>query len=295
MRIAYIILCHKNPNQINHLVNELITKNSDVFLHIDLKSNIKDEIIKNKNVHILPKEESFSIAWGSVNMIKATLNLIKSAKKQDKNYDYICLLSGQDFPIVSQQDITNRLRKDTSINYINIVDKNTKEYSRYKKLYELWYPKWITKNNLFIKIIKRIYMILTGGFSYTFGFIKRKKPFNFDFEFGSQWWCLTSQCAYYILDYCDKHPEYIKYYENTIIPDECFFQTIFMHSPFNNNYSDNLTFVNWKDNRRSPETLTIQDYGKIKEKSKTKCFARKFDEEIDKEIIKKIKNKAKGE
>ena len=288
MKIAYIMLCHKNPNQINKLIEKLSNKNTDIYLHIDLKSNIENEIIKKENVHILPKENSYSVKWGGNEMILATLSLIKYVKNTKKEYDYIWLVSGQDFPLVDSNKISEVLEKNKGKNFIDIVEYGTKEYKRYRKLYEIWYPTWITKDKTYIKIIKRLYMIITGGFYNTFKVFKRKKPFNFEFNFGSQWWTLTSECAYDILDYCEKNPKYIDYFNNVIIPDECFFQTIFMSSKYKKTQKDNLTYINWKDNRRSPETLTINDLKLLKKVSKKKCLARKFDENIDIEIMNKL-------
>ena len=131
-------------------------------------------------------------------------------------------------------------------------------------------------------------MIITGGFNYTFTLFKKKKPFNFDLYFGSQWWTLTSECAFSLLDYCENHKEYIDYFYNTIIPDECFFQTIYMNSNFSKMRKNNLVYVNWGKNRRSPETITISCLKKLQTISKEKCLARKFDENIDLEIIKKL-------
>ena len=295
IKIAYIILCHKNPEQINDLIIQLLKNDADIYLHVDLKSNISGDIMKHKNVCVLPKSESYSVSWGGNDMILATLSLIRHVKNTNKKYDYIWLLSGQDYPIVNLRNIDKLLSSNKMCNYIDVIDKNSKKYSHYKKLYELWYPNWITKDKFFIKVFKRLYMFFTGGFNYTFKIFRRKKSFNFDFYFGSQWWTLTTDCAYYILNYCDNNPDYINYFNNSIIPDECFFQTLFMNSPFSNNRKGNLTFVNWKNNRRSPETLLLSDYDKLMKNSNSKIFARKFDIDVDNEIILKLKNKIQEE
>lgn len=285
------MLCHKNPNQINDLTNELIKNGSDVYIHIDLKSNIESKINTNDHIFILPKEKSYSVSWGGNDMIKATLSLIKYVKDTNINYDYIWLISGQDFPIVSSDIITKRLTKDNGFNFIEIIDKNSNKYNRYNKLYTIWYPKWITKNSAIIKIIKRLYMIVTGGFGHTFKLFLRKKPFDFDFYFGSQWWCLTSQCAFDLLKYSEENINYINYFDNVIIPDECFFQTLFMNSKYKSKQKDYLTFVNWKEDRRSPETLTINDLELLMNQSDKKCFARKFDYNVDKDIVDSLLNR----
>lgn len=39
IKIAYIVLCHKNAGQINKMIKKLDSKNCDFFLHIDKKFN----------------------------------------------------------------------------------------------------------------------------------------------------------------------------------------------------------------------------------------------------------------
>ena len=42
MKIAYIVLAYKNPDQLGRLFQKLINKDSAFYLHIDKKSNISD-------------------------------------------------------------------------------------------------------------------------------------------------------------------------------------------------------------------------------------------------------------
>ena len=40
MRIAYIILCHKNAKQMNMMIDVLNDEENTFFIHLDKKSNI---------------------------------------------------------------------------------------------------------------------------------------------------------------------------------------------------------------------------------------------------------------
>ena len=279
MRIAFIMLCHRNPEQINKLIDKLSEfSDSDIYIHVDMNhSEIRNQIITRDNVSLVPTNFSFYIRWGSVEIVKATLQLIREVRDSGRLYDYIWLVSGQDYPICSVAKIEKRLSEYAGLNYIECKTTEDKQYDRYKKLYEVAYPSWINGNNVAIKSVKRIYMIFTGGYRHTFSPFIRCKPFEFDFAFGSQWWTLTSTSAFEILEYSDSHPEILKYYEKCIIPDECFFQSMFMRGPYKDKRAMNLNFANWGKNRRSPEVLTLEDIEKIKEASKKYCFARKFD------------------
>ncbi len=279
MRIAFIILCHKDARQINRLIDKLMEfRDADIYIHVDLNSDdIREQISVGENIHIIPEQDSFRIKWGSVDIVRATLQLVRYVKKTGCKYDYIWLMSGQDYPICSIDSIEKKLQNSQGTNYIETIVPGDNKYNRYKKLYEIAYPKWINQNSCFVKMIKRMYMIITGGFRYTFPVFVRKKPFDFDFVFGSQWWTLTADAAYDILEYSDSHHELLKYYEKCIIPDESFFQTIFMRGPYSKNTAGNLTYVNWGKDRRSPEILTEADFDMIKKKAEYFCFARKFD------------------
>ncbi len=295
MRIAFIMLCHKNPDQINKLIKKLSEfSDADLYIHVDMNhSEIRDQIKKQGNVKLVPENRSFNIKWGSVDIVKATLQLIREAKDSSKQYDYIWLISGQDYPICSVAEIENRLSERAGMNYIECITTGDKQYDRYKKLYEVSYPSWINGNNVAVKSIKRIYMILTGGYQHTFSPFVREKTFDFDFSFGSQWWVLTSAAAFEILEYNDRHPEILKYYEKSIIPDECFFQSMFMRGSHKDKRAMNLTFINWGKNRRSPEILTIEDSEKIDEARKKFCFARKFEMEQSTPLIEYIEEMSK--
>lgn len=285
------MLCHKNPEQINMLIDKLSEfHKADIYIHVDLNHvDIRNSIKEKENTFLISEDKSFHIQWGGVDIVKATLQLVREVRVSNKQYDYIWLVSGQDYPICSVEEIERRLSEHSGTNYIETIMPGDKQYNRYRKLYEIAYPSWINKNTMIVKSIKRIYMILTGGYDYTFSVFVRKKPFDFDFAFGSQWWVLTTEAAFEILEYNDRHPEVLTYYEKCIIPDESFFQTLFLRGPFKNQRSMNLTYVNWGKNRRSPETLTINDLDKIQKVTDTFCFARKFEINKSKVLIKRLK------
>lgn len=292
MKFAFLLLCHKNPKQINMLLNKLEEFDCDIYIHIDKKKYLEiiDLISRKGNIYVIEYDESYDIKWGGVEMVSATLSLIEKVRKSGKNYDYLWLLSGQDYIIKNSSYIVENMKKNPNCNYIEIIDKNNKKYNSYKKLYDVYYWNWMTKNKLICKVIKRLYMILTGGFSHTLPIFKRKKPFPFEFYFGSQWWTLKQEVAYQILEYTNNNPRVVDFFKHSIIPDECFFQTIIMSLPYKKTIKNNLTFVNWKNNRRSPETLTINDYNLLINHKKY-YFARKFDIDIDQKIIDELNNK----
>ena len=295
MKIAFMMLCHKNSNQINRFLKKLKRFDCEIFIHVDMKNvRLKESIMQSNNVHILLEQDSFDIKWGGMEMVLATLSLLKNVEKYSKDnnvkFDYVWLLSGQDYIIQNPQIIIKKMQDNFGMNYLNITPNNTKKYLSYLKRCDIKYINagWITKNNFFIKVIKNLYMFFTGGWLHTFKIFKRRKPFKGDFYFGSQWWTITGECANYILEFCENNKKYVEFFKNTIVPDECFFQTIIMNSHFRDSVKDNLTFVNWGKNRRSPELITNDTILEILEKNNNYFFARKFDISSESNVFDKI-------
>lgn len=296
MKICYLLLCHKNINQINELINALDSKESFFIIHFDKKFYLNqsvDLLINKKNIYLINKYDSTDISWGSCSMIRATLKMIDYAYN-NFNPDYFILLSGQDLPIVSKSDILDFLSADKHMNYIDVMKRSDRLYPIFLKRTQLYYfPSMIGKGK-FASFLRKLYKLISGGKSHTFSIFKRKWDFEFEFEFGSQWWILTKEAIIWMMDYLRNNPEYIKYFENVYIPDECFFQTLFMASPYKNKKKSNLTYINWKKNMTpSPEIFLYEDLNQLYEirKSRKFLFARKFDEQVDDNIIKFIINK----
>ena len=286
MNIAYLVLCHKNPKQVTSLINSLSNDNVDFYIHVDKKAR-DFYITENSNIFILPDEHCQSVKWGTVSMIHATLNAIQYMLEQNKKYDYVCLLSGQDFPIKSKEYINDYLSANRGCNFIEIFAHSDAKYTRYYKRTSIFYYEWMLKNNIFARVIKRIYIAVTGGYNHTFRIFKRKNTTTLDFEYGSQWWCLTFDCVKWMFDYVQANKNILQFFNNAIVPDECFFQTIFMASPFKETHRDKLTYLEWSSDNKHPRILTMDDYDTLIN-NKCDLFARKFDIQTDYKIIEKL-------
>lgn len=114
MKLAILLLCHKNSNQINLLLKALEHPAIDFFIHVDKKSTIKNDILHRKDVYILDDDMSVDVRWGEISQLQATLNLFKAAFSM-KYYDNYWLCSGQDFPIVSNDVIVEFFEKHKKI------------------------------------------------------------------------------------------------------------------------------------------------------------------------------------
>lgn len=286
MKIAVLVLCHKNPEQIEMLINALDSCEMDFYIHVDRKSEIRLNFNK-ENVVVLPENQRISVSWGGYSMIEATLSLLYVMRKSGKVYDYVWLISGQDFPIRSINDILYFFDANKGKDFIEIIDDNEAYVRNYLKRNELKYPNWMLSDRLFIKLLKRAYWILTGGKKTIF--FKRNMPGCIrKFYFGSQWWALTSQSLNRIMEFLDNHAEILTFFSTTLVPDECFFQTLYMETSSKNTRDSSVCFVNWGKSKRNPECFTKEDFEKLLNLSKKYLIARKFDVNVDEAIIHRL-------
>lgn len=282
MKVAFLMLCHKNPKQINLLLKALKHPQIDVFIHVDSKNeNIREDIEKSDGVYLLPKKDCVDVQWAQFSEVKATLNLLNAAISEG-GYSHYFLISGQDFPLKSIGEIVRFLNERKDENFIDCA-----LIKRFEKRNDIYFPRMVIGRRIWQKILKGILVYSTGGWNQTFSIIKRLKPANVQYYFGSQWWCLNDAMVKWIYNFLENYPEYIKLFKHSLCPDECFFQTLVMNSPFANTTKPYLHYIKWEKGKSSPKTLTTIDYEELKKAEK--LIARKFDINVDAEIIERLR------
>ena len=277
MKLAILIQCHKSPKQVNMLIAALQHKDISFFVHVDRKSDIADKIIQRPNVIILPEDMRVDVRWAQFSQVEATLNLLRCATAE-QDFDYYCLLSGQDFPIESPETILNFLEQGDKSNYVNLFKSfhsGESHTNNYDKRNQISYPNWMLSQGSAVRILRRLWVAITGGYNHTFRVFKKKQLQNVDFYFGSSWWCIHHEFAKYLLGYIDKDTNYSLFFKDSSCPDESFFQTLLMNSPYSSTQKDYLHYIDWSEGGSSPKNLTTLDYDKIV--SSGKLFARKID------------------
>ena len=166
-------------------------------------------------------------------------------------------------------------------NYVqlwNSTNHGTHQRSSLDKRNELYFPLKIIGRKLWQKILKRLYVELTGGYYKTWSIFKRKQP-KFKFYFGSSWWALNADTIRWILKYLNEHKEYYLFYASTVCPDESFFQTLVMLSPYRDENTDFLTYLRFQKGANSPDILTKQDYAEAQKSGY--LLMRKVDMNVD--------------
>ncbi len=291
MKIAVLIQCHKNPAQINKMLNALRHPSITFFVHVDKKSSIGKALLSGKDVIQLPDTQRVDVQWAKISQIDATLNLLEYARKKD-SYDFFWLCSGQDFPIKPTDQIVRWFEEHSENDFLELFpSKNTglDHENNYDKRNAVYFPNWMLGRGSVQRVAKRLYTELTGGYNNTFRYARRSPVNHMRFFFGSSWICLTRRTLDWITDFLNSHPEYYEFFKNCNCPDESFFQTLVMNSPYADYRMDYLHYVDWSEGNSNPKVLRTEDLDRLL--ASDKLMARKFDADIDECIIMRLESR----
>lgn len=301
MRIFYLILAHKEPAQLERLINQLSDNNVCFIVHIDAKSNIEEfkSVLSHMPITYVSRRED--CIWGDFSIVQATLNMISELKALGaKDKDRIVLISGQDYPIRSKNEIIYFFSKNEDIDFISGVD--AEKYQKNNLRNFLGYKLNLSSKRSDVIILRKyglkgvVKALLKNRYKLKyirFFFTERKTKLTM--YKGSQWWALKYSTLENIVNYYHEHLDSMTYlFEKSFCPDEYFFQTILWKLKEDNKrlvVKPSVTYVNWtRPNVVLPVTFGIEDFKELEFEAKEKLYARKFDACVDSEILNKIDN-----
>jgi hypothetical protein len=287
MNCVYLILVHKNFEQVSRLVKRLLLTNSYIIIHIDKKveipRNFLAELANSERSRVFLIEKRYFAAWGSWEAVLTALSLLKEGIRRFPAASYFILLSGQDYPIKSAEYIDTFFRENDSnlVRHIPLLE-------------EKWKYGGIRRINRFYWAKNR--KSITGFIFRTIPCPSRRFPIPAEkIYLGSQWWVMKRDTAVKVLDFVEKNPKFLRAFRWTYIPDEMFFQTILVsflgeskisqeHLHFIEGFGLPRDYLRLKIlNRNGIRNLGVADFEKLK--SSRALFARKFDATVDSKIL----------
>jgi len=303
----YIILAHTNPTQLQRLVERLDDSNTYFYIHLDLKCDIAEYQAKIDLPNVAFLEQREKCAWGDISLVNASLNGMRAVLK-DGRKGYCILISGQDYPIKSNAAIDDYLTKNDGYDFVDL-----------KPIYKLWsnyrmrgsinfykfdlstqrndlvlIPSIFCKEFWSLYTLNNVWKVLkNGGGKLTTLLKNRNFPEYLVPYVGSQWWALTIETIEKILDFLEKHKDYMQYHRYSFCADEFLFHSIinYLSETGQVKLKTNLTFVNWKDiDDTSPQIIEASYFEQLIQMPDHQLFARKFDMEVDETIFDQLDN-----
>lgn len=270
---AILITAYKNQLQLERLIHSFDDR-FNIYVHIDKKSKISPSFCNQKNVYIIKK---YSIGWGTINHLKAILDLLSLAISNDDN-KFVHIISGQDIRVKELKDF-QKFENDKKI-YMDCQD-----VSDLPKQIKNRYQNGTISSNF----RQNSHLVRAANILYGLTHKKKKKIGEFNYIYkGLIWMSFPAEVAKYLIRYI-KDNKFVNSLRHIIIPEEFVFQTILMNSKYRNKIvNNNLRYDDWsrKRNGSLPATLDINDFNKVI--TGRYFFARKIDPIISNDLVKAV-------
>ena len=105
MRVAILILAHRQPCHLRKLVRALNCDWMHLFIHVDRKSADAENFFKIGGNNVMFLLDRINVYWSGYSSVRAILALLRAARESGQRYDRFCLLSGADFPVKNIDEI----------------------------------------------------------------------------------------------------------------------------------------------------------------------------------------------
>lgn len=279
MKICHLILAHKNPQQIKRLTKSLAHPSCHIFLCIDKKINDAPfRLLLNNAPNVFFIKNRVKVHWGGQSIIMAIVRALEEIKRSGTSYDFINLISAQDYPIKPIQQLVDFLNAHKKKNFISYITEQDDE------------GKWIENSRARLNRYHFTDFDFKGRYLLQ-GFMNwllppRHHPIFSKFYGGScsTWWILDAECAYFIAQILKKNTRLRRYIKFTWGIDEILFPTLIMNSHFAScTENNNFRYIDWSEGNAHPKILTTADFDALAQSND--FFARKFDTEQDSEIL----------
>lgn len=247
MKIAYLVVAHRNPILLSREISLLQSDDADFFIHIDAKSDL-DAFRRSVKSPVVFLEKRRNVHWAGFSIVQATLDLIELALQGPQLYEYFVLLGASEYPLRSREYIHRFLEEQSGFEFIDLV-KLPSDLAR----------KPLSHINKFC-IESSVSFIRRG-----IGLITRLRVFQRDYLKGLQgltpyggemWWALSRQACEYVIQFIRTHPEIVRFFRHVQVPDETFIHTILGNSKFLARIKRNLSFRDWSGGGRHPATIS---------------------------------------
>ncbi|MCL3881461.1 DUF5928 domain-containing protein [Marivita sp. GX14005] len=225
-KIAFILLCHKDPDAIIRQALSLTAVGDYIAIHFDARASaaayktIHTALGDNPNVTFAKKR--VKCGWGEWSLVQATLYAVEAAVAAFPHATHFYMLSG-DCQAIKTAEYAHDFLDRNDVDFIESFDFFASDWIKtglkeerliYRHLFNERNAKWVFYKSL--ELQKRLKLA-------------RKIPQDIDIQIGSQWWCLRRHTVEAILDFVRARPDVKRFFSTTWIPDETFFQTLVRH------------------------------------------------------------------
>ena len=244
-KIAFILLCHKDPEAIIDQAEQLTAVGDYLSIHFDARAKpehfqkIRAALQDNPNVAFAKKR--IKCGWGAWSLVQATLYAVEAAEESFPRATHFYMLSGDCMPIKTAE-FAHDFLDGNDVDYIESFDYFESDWIKTgmkeeRLVYRHFFNERTQKRRFYAAFNLQRRLGMT-----------REIPHDLQIQIGSQWWCLRRRTIEWILEFTRQRKDVMRFFRTTWIPDETFFQTLVRHLvPQEEIETRTLTFLMFSD------------------------------------------------
>jgi core-2/I-Branching enzyme len=276
VRLAYMILAHRLPEQLVRFVERLSSPRASFLIHVNRKTPGRPffaaaaALGDRPDVHLLRRVR---LHWGLYGHVEATLIGLAEAIGRGVPFDHFVLLTGQDYPIKPREAVEAHFERHRGTSFMEWFRLPRADWPHEGGMERISYRHYRNPFRLDREPEHRLLRVPSPHLR----FIPRQRlPDGYRPYEGSAYWSLSREAALYVHDFARANRWYRRFMKRVLAPEEFFFQTLIMNSPHAANLvNDDLHYVDWSEGGWHPAVLEPRHLPELA--ASDALFARKFD------------------
>lgn len=244
-KIAFILLCHKDPEAVIKQAQRLTAKDDYMSIHFDARApraaydRIRSALAD--NAHVTFAKRRIKCGWGAWSLVEATLLATEAAVAAFPKATHFYMLSG-DCMAIKSAEYTHEFLDENDADFIESFDFFESDWIKTgiqaeRLIYRHYFNERENKRLFYaaMNLQKRLGL-------------EREIPSDLQIMIGSQWWCLRRATVEAVMAFTRSRRDVVRFFRHTWIPDETYFQTLVRHLvPEGEIRSRTLTFLMFTD------------------------------------------------
>ena len=196
-KIAFILLCHKDPKSIVAQAERLTAMGDCISIHFDASARadhfelIRAALKDNPNVAFATRR--IRCGWGEWSLVQATLHAVQAAVDKFPRATHFYMLSG-DCMAIKSADYAHAFLDAEDVDYIESFDFFESDWIKTgMKGDRLHYRHFFNERR------RKLLFYASVNLQRKLG-LRREIPQDLQIMIGSQWWCLRRRTIEWILD-----------------------------------------------------------------------------------------------
>ena len=284
MTVVYIVISHRNPEQVVRLVRVL---GEGPGARVLVRHDPRGERLEGKEIEAAggePVQDRIRSRWGGWAHLRLILSCLREAMARH-DPDWALILSGQDYPLRPLADIEADLEASPADARLGAV--RPVEHRRPAAGDDEFFLRCRYRHYARPRVIPSSFPRPIRPLAYARDLpplvgVRRIEPAPLKFFASADWVTLGRSAARTVLDASDDR-RLMRHFRRVAVPSESFFASVLLANPSLIVERDNRRFSAFPHGAAHPDTLTSRDYDRLLASGAD--FARKFDTALDPHVL----------